>query len=298
MRIVVVAGFGMLGHKLVQILGRDKEVIATVREGAARWPKALPAAEVVAGVDIRDSRTMAAVLERYAPEAVLNAAGVIKHVVGAHDPVDTVAINGTAPNILAHLCEARGIRLLQYSTDCVFTGAQTSMRGPNGYREEDVPDAADLYGMTKYLGEPRRHALVLRTSIIGRELKGHLGLVDWFLSQGEGPVNGYKRALFTGLPTAELARVTGMILDDHPGLDGLWHVATDPIDKYSLLGLLKDAFGRATIIQPAEAFYCDRRLDGSRFAARTGWKSAPWPELVAAMAQDSFDYDSYSEKPE
>jgi dTDP-4-dehydrorhamnose reductase len=296
MRILVVAGLGMLGHKLVQVLGGDNDVIATVREGAASWPKALPAAEVVPGVDIRDTPAMAAILDHYAPQAVLNAAGVIKHVVGAYDLVDTVAINGTAPNILAHLCESRGIRLVQYSTDCVFTGAQIGMRGPNGYREEDVPDARDLYGMTKYLGEPGRHALVLRTSIIGRELKGHHGLVDWFLSQGEGPVKGYKRALFTGLPTTELARVTGTVLRDHPDLNGLWQVATEPIDKYSLLGLLKNSFDRPTIIQPDEAFYCDRRLDGSRFAARTGWKFAPWPELAADIAQDSFDYSPYSGK--
>jgi dTDP-4-dehydrorhamnose reductase len=296
MRILVVAGLGMLGHKLVQTLGRDHEVIATVRDNAAGWPRSLPAAEVIPGVDIRDASAIATVLDHYAPAAVLNAAGVIKQVVAAHDPIDTVAVNGSAPNILAHLCAERKIRVVQYSTDCVFTGSPSSVRGPNGYREQDIPDANDMYGLTKYLGEPRHLALVLRTSIIGRELKGHHGMVDWFLSRGAETVKGYKRALFTGLPTVELARVTGIVLRDYPDLAGLWHVAADPVDKYSLLGLLKSAYRRPTTIEPDETFYCDRRLDGSHFAARTRWKAAPWPELVAAMKQDSFDYESYCEQ--
>src|SRR6202034_3690938 len=127
------------------------------------------------------------------PEVVLNAAGIVKHIMGTHDPVDTVAVNSLFPTLLARLCSARGIRLIHYSTDCVFSGSASSDRGPDGYRESDLPDARDLYGMSKVLGEPPPPCLVIRTSMIGRELRGHHGLVEWFLSQGAGPVRGFTR---------------------------------------------------------------------------------------------------------
>jgi dTDP-4-dehydrorhamnose reductase len=165
------------------------------------------------------------------------------------------------------------------------------VRGPNGYRESDLPDARDLYGMSKLLGEPPRPTLVLRTSIIGRELHGHHGLVDWFLSQG-GPVRGFTRALFTGLPTLQLAAVTATILRDHRDLQGVWHVAADAIDKCTLLNLIKASYGRATVIEPHAEFYCDRRLDGGRFAEATGWKAPAWPQSIEAMRQDQLDYEA------
>lgn len=280
----------MLGHKLAQVIGADSEVIVAIRGDRRQWPSAIAVSDVAPDLDVRDTIQLSRVLDRYRPDAVLNAAGVIKHVMDAHDPADTIAVNGMAPNLMAHLCRDKAIRFIHYSTDCVFTGAEDSFRGPKGYREGDLPDARDLYGMSKYLGEPSAPALVLRTSIIGRQLKGHHSLVDWFLSQGDGPVKGYTRALFTGLTTLELARVTLMVLRDHPHMEGLWHVAAQPIDKYSLLQLVANHFGRRTVIQPQNSFYCDRRLDGSRFSEATGWASGDWPTLIEAMAGDPLPY--------
>jgi dTDP-4-dehydrorhamnose reductase len=222
----------------------------------------------------------------------VNAVGVIKQIVSSYEPEHAIAVNAIYPQLLARFCGERGIRLIHYSTDCIFSGSASSVRGPNGYRESDLPDARDLYGMSKLLGEPPRPALVLRTSIIGRQLQGHHGLVDWFLSQGASPVRGFTRALFTGMPTLQLAAITAMILRDHRDLQGVWHVAADAIDKCTLLELIKTSYGRATDIEPHAEFYCDRRLDGGRFTEVTGWKVAAWPQLIEAMRNDPLDYEA------
>lgn len=298
MRILIAGGTGMLGHKLAQVLGASEEVIVTMRGDARHWPEAIPVAGVAGNVDVRETAGLDQLLDRYRPDAVLNAAGIIKHVMGGTDAADTVAVNSLYPNLLARFCAARGIRLIHYSTDCVFSGSPSSERGPDGYRESDLPDARDLYGMSKFLGEPPAPSLVLRTSIIGRELHGHRGLVDWFLAQGAGPVKGFTGALFTGLPTGELAQVTAMILRHHPDMAGLWNVAASPVDKCTLLSLVNTAYGRQTAIEPDSGFYCDRRLDGSRFAQATGWTAGEWPEMITAMRNDAFDYEAYSARTE
>lgn len=183
--------------------------------------------------------------------------------------------------------------MIHYSTDCVFTGAASGARGPHGYRETDKPDSQDLYGITKLAGEPScAAALTLRTSIIGRELRGFNSLLEWFLAQGDCTVMGYKQALFTGLTTLELSRLTAMILRDYPALTGVWHVAAPAISKYDLLQLVKETYQRPTMIEPETDFYCDRRLDGTRFRKATGWTAPAWPEMIASMRSGPFDYTS------
>ena len=292
-RILILGGTGMLGHKLAQVLSPLAEVTVTVRGSADHWPASIPVAHVAEKIDVRKTAHLLNALDTYRPQAVINAVGVVKQVLGAHDPEDIVAVNALYPRILADLCAASSLRLIHYSTDCVYSGSAESARGPLGYREIDAPDSRDLYGMTKLLGEPAAAGcMVLRTSIIGRELRGRNSLLEWFLASGEGPVKGFSRALFTGLPTLELARVTAKLLTDHSKMDGLWHVSAPPIDKNALLGLIKVAFRRKTQIQPHDDFFCDRRLDGSRFAQRTNWTVPAWPDMIDALCEDAQNDES------
>jgi len=284
----------MLGHKLAQLLGSRAQTIVTVRGEASSWPNNIPVAEVVGRVDVAESSRLGSILETYRPSAVLNAVGVVKQIVGSQDPAETVAINALFPRILAGLCESAGIRLIHYSTDCVYSGSRDSVRGADGYRECDPPDARDLYGMTKLLGEPQaKGCLVIRTSIIGRELRGRRSLVEWFLANVKGPVKGFSRAWFTGLTTLELAKVTAVILANYPDMEGLWHVSSAPIHKAELLALIDSSFGRHIGIQPDAEFFCDRRLDSTRFQRATGWSAPSWPQMIEAMRTDPFDYDAW-----
>lgn len=282
--VLVLGGTGMLGHKLAEVLAPDFAVLATRRTGGVTVPA--PGVRMLDGVDGRDTAAVGRLLDRHRPDALLNAVGAVKQAMSlaGTSRADAVALNALLPCRLAELCGERGIRLIQFSTDCVFSGRPDGVRGPVGYRETDPPDARDLYGLAKLLGEPEGPGcLVLRTSIIGRELRGRLGLVEWFLSRREPAVRGWSRALFSGLTTLELARLVGRLLRERPGLDGLWHVAADPISKFDLLSLIREVYRTPTGIVDDVSVSCDRRLDGSRFAAATGWAAPPWPRMIAAM---------------
>lgn len=285
-RVLIFGATGMLGHKLAQVLSASADVVIAVR-GASRWPDRIPVVHIANDLDVRKTDQLAHVLDTFQPDFVLNAAGLVKQSPEACDSLDTFAVNALFPNVLALLCESRAIRLVHYSTDCVFSGAREGKRGSHGYRELDPPDSRDAYGLSKLLGEPSaRTTLVLRTSIIGHELRGFTSLLEWFLAQGSGPVSGFTNALFTGLTTLELSRVTSTILRSHAGLSGLWHVSAPPITKHDLLGIVKDCYRRNTVIKPQSEFYCDRRLDGTRFSETTGWQAPAWPEMIEEMRND------------
>lgn len=285
----------MLGHKLAQVFAAHNiDTVAAVRGGAANWPNQLAAVKVINSPDAGHVDELARMLDAEQPDVMLNAVGVIKQVIGQAEevgPAGTIAVNALYPHRLAALCRARGVRLIHFSTDCVFSGSINSQRGPLGYRESDLADARDVYGLSKLLGEPAEPGcVVLRTSIIGRELRGRHSLVEWFLSQGGGAVRGFSRALFTGLPTIVLANVTLMLVQNFPDMEGLWHVGADPISKYDLLSVINRMYNLQTRIVADEDFHCDRRLDSTRFREMTGWRPAPWEEQVAMMHDDQFSY--------
>ena len=126
--------------------------------------------------------------------------------------------------------------------------------------------------------------MTLRTSIIGHELGSRHGLVEWFLSQ-RGDVRGYARAIFSGLPTVELARVIREFVVPRPDLSGLYHVGAAPISKLELLRLIAAAYGTTTAIIPDESVNIDRSLNSDRFTTATGYRAPAWPDLVALHAR-------------
>jgi dTDP-4-dehydrorhamnose reductase len=290
--VLIIGATGMLGHKLVQHLSERFTVTATIRGSAAPGHPAAHAAiagaALVCNVDVEDAPRLATVIGAVAPDVVINAVGIVKQLEAAKDPLPSIAINALLPHQIAMACRAlpRPARLIHLSTDCVFSGRG----GP--YQESDFADADDLYGRTKLLGEVTgQNCLTLRSSIIGRELRNKSGLVEWFMGQRGGKVRGFTRALYTGLTTIAMASLIGDLIEHHPELQGLWQVASAPIDKYQLLQLLNRHFDLGIAIAPDEAFFCDRRLDGSRFAERTGFRAKPWGTMIAEMRADPTPYD-------
>lgn len=233
-------------------------------------------------LDVLDHDALTAVMARVKPDVVINCVGLIKQLADAKDPLTALPINAMLPHRLARLCELGGARLIHVSTDCVFSGRKGM------YLESDPSDAEDLYGKSKYIGELHDlpYVITLRTSIIGHELGSSHALVEWFLAQ-QGSVRGFTKAIFSGLPTVELARVMKDFVIAHPQLNGLYHVAAEPIDKYRLLGLVAAQYGKSIEIFPDEALVIDRSLDGSRFRAATGYVAPDWVELVRRMHQQS-----------
>jgi dTDP-4-dehydrorhamnose reductase len=278
--VLVLGATGMLGNAVLRYFASAARysVAGSVRSTAAvkLLPKELQD-RVIAGIDVENTDSLARLFAEVRPDAVINCIGIVKQLAEADDPLQAIPINSLLPHRLAQLCAIAGARLLHVSTDCVFSGSKGM------YKESEASDAHDLYGRSKYLGEvDYSHAVTLRTSIIGREFTSAHGLVDWFLSQ-QGSVQGYTKAIFSGLPTVELARVMHDFVLPNPGLRGLYHVSAEPIDKYTLLQQVAQAYGKAIQIQPDERVVIDRSLDSTRFRAATGYAPPPWPELIVRM---------------
>lgn len=287
MKLMILGGGGMLGHTLWQTAASRMETWATVRHDGGSLPDAFDRARLVGGIHAEQFDTIVGAFARVRPDVVVNCVGVVKQHASANDPIVALTVNSLLPHRLAALCRAAGARFIHVSTDCVFSGTR------GGYAETDSPDATDLYGRSKHLGEVSGPgALTLRTSMIGRELQTSQGLVEWFLSR-KGTVPGFTKAVFSGLTTAELSRVIVRVIEQYPDLSGVYHVASDAIDKYDLLVRLNTALGRGLSITPDASIAIDRSLDGRRFAGAAGYAAPGWDQMIEELAAGSRTYDTW-----
>jgi len=274
----------MIGHGLFYGLSQynDLDVYASVREDTNinKWfPLALKE-KIKNNIDVNHFDSIIEVLSFAQPDVVINCIGLIKQNPLVENPLLAISVNSLFPHRVALICRAMGIRMIHVSTDCVFNGEKGK------YKESDPSDATDLYGRTKFLGEViYPHCITLRTSIIGHELRGKRGLVEWFLSQ-QGMIKGFTHAIFTGLPTIEFARVIKEYVLSDPNLNGLYHVSAEPISKYDLLKLIAIRYRKEIQINPYDGFYSDRSLDSTRFQNATGYQPPSWEELVEKMYQN------------
>jgi dTDP-4-dehydrorhamnose reductase len=280
MKVLVLGANGMLGSAVFRALLDHEGMSAwgTVRSAAAsrRFPSS-GSERIVANVDVENNDALVHVFGQLRPELVINCIGLVKQLSTANDPLQAIPINALLPHRLARLCMVANARLIHFSTDCVFSGAK------GHYSETDPPDAGDLYGQSKLLGEVRYpNCLTLRTSIIGHEFQSSHGLVEWFLSQG-GRCKGYARAIFSGLPTAVVARVIRDIVIPRPDLHGLFHLAAEPISKLDLLTLIARIYSKDIDIVADDALVLDRSLDGSQFTEKANWRAPDWERLVSEM---------------
>jgi dTDP-4-dehydrorhamnose reductase len=270
----------MLGSAVMKLLRAraDWQVFGTVRsENAKRLFTSDIAERLFFGVDVEQNDSLIEAFTRIRPDVVINCVGLVKQLVVAEDPLQAIPINAILPHRLARLCKLAGARLVHISTDCVFSGDKGL------YTEADAADAKDLYGRSKYLGEvDYPHAITLRTSIIGHELDGARSLIGWFLAQ-TGSVKGYRRAIFSGLPTVEIARVIRDYVIPHPELHGLYHVSAAPISKFDLLTLVAQTYGKTIDIVADDQLVIDRSLDSTQFRQATGFSPKPWAELISSM---------------
>jgi dTDP-4-dehydrorhamnose reductase len=279
MKILVLGASGMLGSTVIRyLLENDYDAHGTVRGSSsidlfpARIKKFIHG-DVVA----EDFEGILRLIKKIKPSIVINCIGIIKQLGDSFDPLIAIPINSLLPHKLARLCDLEGVRLIHISTDCVFSGRK------GGYLEIDFPDANDLYGRSKYLGEVDCHnCITLRTSIIGHELNTSNSLLDWFLSQNTS-VFGYTKAIFSGLTTLEIAKVISNHVMPHKELSGLYHLSVNSINKYELLKLIAEVYKKDIEIIPSDETVIDRSLNSNKFCNVTGYIPKPWPQLIEEM---------------
>jgi dTDP-4-dehydrorhamnose reductase len=281
-RVLVMGASGMLGSAILRYISGVSgfEVFGAARNPATKRhfdPRV--ADRILIGHDVCNEDHLLDLFQKVKPEYVINCVGLVKQLDQAKDPLKAIPVNSLLPHRLANLCRCGNARLIHLSTDCVFSGAK------GGYLESDSPDADDVYGRSKLLGEVVcDHAITLRTSIIGHELDGARSLINWFLSR-EGRIRGYTQAIFSGLPTVEIARIIVEHVVPNPSLHGLYHVSAGPISKFDLLTLVASEYGKQIKIEPDDSVVIDRSLDSSRFQQSAGFNPKPWPELIRRMRE-------------
>lgn len=292
MRILILGGTGMLGHKLWQRLGaRFPDCRVTMRGKRERYRsfKLFDDARVIENVDVTDASRLTAVLDSAAPQVIVNCVAVTKRREQSAAPAPSILLNAWLPHRLAEWTQAHGARLITISTDCVFDGATGS------YTEDDPPNALDVYGRTKAMGEVAYgNALTLRTSFVGRELENATELLEWFIGQDGGKVRGFRGALYTGISSLHCADVIAEVVERFPGLRGLYQVTSEVITKYDLLCLARAAFKLDIKIEPDDNVIMRRNLNGSRFREATGLATPSWSQMMNDLAADPTPYGQWS----
>ncbi len=295
MRVLILGVTGMLGHRLFLELSKRHEVHATARSSSG-LKEFIDYFEIDANF-IRTGLTndrvdyFKQVIEEIKPDMIVNCIGIIKQVKDGRDHITSIAVNSLFPHQIAKISRECGARFIHMSTDCVFTGT-TGM-----YTEKSVSDALDLYGRSKQMGEVDYldNSLTIRTSIIGREIKPHGGLLEWFLGEKSPEIKGFSKAIFSGFPTKTLANVIDQYVLESD-LSGLYHLSVDPIDKFSLLVKFNNLFRVNKVILENTDLVIDRSLDSTRFREATGFSPASWDQLIEDLNVDSDFYDLLREQ--
>jgi len=279
LRVLVLGASGMLGSSMLRVMS-DRAgwtVYGTLRADNGALRLLAPSAHLLCQVNAEKNDSLLESFMLSRPDIVVNCVGLVKQVAVGEDPLEAIPINSLFPHRLAKMCELVNARLIHVSTDCVFSGRT------GNYSERDIPDATDIYGRSKLLGEvDYPHTITLRTSIIGHELSGNRSLIGWLMAQ-QGHVSGYSKAFFSGLPTCELARLICDFVVPHPALHGVYHVGAKRISKYDLLQLVCHEYGKDLHLNKDDTVKIDRSLDSSRFFTATGYIAPTWIDLITQM---------------
>jgi dTDP-4-dehydrorhamnose reductase len=287
MRLLILGGNGRLGHRLWMAAREEHETWVTIRGRLddQPWAPLFEPARTIEGVEAADLASVDRALATSQPDVVVNTLGLVKQRQASADVGASFVANSRLPHYVAWRASESGSRLIHISTDCVFSGER------GAYSEGDPPDEFETYGLTKRLGEVGAPHLTIRTSLIGRELAGADGLLEWFLSQRGRRVSGYVNAIFSGLTTSALATTLLALATDHPTMSGLRNVASSPINKYDLLERIRSQLGLDIEIIPTPEPRIDRSLIDDRFRAESGMLKPTWDEMIAELGTDQTPYD-------
>lgn len=288
--VLVLGASGMLGHMLVRVLSEHHQVIGTTSsqyDSKSPLARVLDKANWIDHVDVRNWQTVESAINHVKPNVLINCVGVIKQKMDSGNIMDAILINSLIPHQLAATCEKLNIRFIHFSTDCVFDGT------PGIKYTSYTPNATDLYGATKRLGEVNyAPSITLRTGFVGRQLSGAEGLFEWVLSQKGKAISGYQNAIYSGLTTMALSRVIKQVIEVQPTLSGLYQVASNRINKFDLITKLNQLLQLDLLIAQNTEFMCDRSMDGTEFTNLTNIHIPSWEEMLTEFAADQDFYNS------
>lgn len=246
-KLLILGATGMAGHIVYTYLNEtDKYDIATVCHSGKIEPNSYE-------LDVYNIEKLKEIIAKEKPAAVINCIGVL--IKGSrNNPTNAIYVNAYFPHKLSEILQDS--KVIHISTDCVFSGLK------GAYKDNDVKDALDTYGMTKNLGELINNKdVTLRTSIIGPELKKNgEGLMHWLFSQRKvRELDGYQKSIWGGVTTLELAKVIDAALQRE--LVGLYQISNNiGISKYDLISLIINEFRLPIKVNLVDGLICDKSI--------------------------------------
>ncbi|MDA9364244.1 SDR family oxidoreductase [Flavobacteriaceae bacterium] len=281
MKILILGGDGMIGHKMAQVLSNfNHEITVSIREQRELTKQCFSSQVKVFLIDFLKENVVT-FLNRVKPDVIINAIGItIRRGVNEHVS-DAIYINSYFPHQLANWAGIHNKRLIHFSTDCVFSGSEGS------YSENYTPNALDYYGKTKGLGEVlSKNALTLRSSMIGPELFNKTELFEWVINNKEREINGFSRVMYSGVTTVYMARLVANLIQNHKDLNGIYNIASNPISKFELLHLINDNFDLGLVINKDQSITSNKTLNALKIENELGIKSPSWNELIIELKKD------------
>ena len=286
MKILILGGSGMVGHRLAKKLSNQYELFSLLRkrpdlDSNQFFEKVLPKNQCIFIDDINEYENLNNIVKKILPDIIINCIGVIKQRDKVENVLNMRRINSLLPHVLNQICNKNKIKLIHLSTDCVFSGTK------GNYQESDNPDPIDEYGKSKLLGEIKKgNALTIRTSFIGPELFNKKSLFEWVKSQKNGEIDGFTNAIYSGLTTLAFSEIIENIIDKHQNLNGIWHISSNPISKFDLIEMINQKFNLKIKINRNSSFRCDRSLNSSKFQEETKIQIPSWRAMIDNLYQD------------
>ena len=187
-------------------------------------------------------------------DVVINCVGAIKPRVDELGDLNAILVNSVFPRILANVCEEFKVKMIHPTTDCVYTGNK------GNYSENDIYDVADVYGMSKALGEPK-NCTVIRTSIMGEEVNQGRSLIEWVKSEKNKTVFGFTNHFWNGVTCLEFAKICKKMIDNNIFWLGTKHLHSNTLNKKELVELISSSFNlNVNVIEKQTEKSCDRRI--------------------------------------
>ena len=273
---ILIFGMGsMIGHQLYNFLSNKKvKVFGTSRDNRL----ILKNKNIYKYDPLKNFSDIEHIFKKVKPDYLINTIGVIKHRKEINNFKNTIYLNSIFPHKLAKISIINKIKLIHLSTDCVFSGDK------GNYSESDIPDASDLYGISKKLGEINyKDSLTLRTSFIGFEKKNNTGLFDWIINSKEPKIFGFTRAYYNGFTTLELSKIIFKVIKLNLPISGLYNLSSSKISKYRLLKIINKAFNLNKNIVKNTNFSCNRTLNSKLFFKKIKYKVPNWHKMISEM---------------
>jgi dTDP-4-dehydrorhamnose reductase len=271
MKILILGGDGMIGHKMAQSL-INFDLYLNSRSNSNYLKEHFPNS-TLSDVDFLN-QNIEELLNKILPDYIINAVGItIRR--GASNNKKTNLINSQLPNQIDFWCKENQKKQIHFSTDCVFSGDK------GNYNDLDLHDAKDDYGKSKGEGEINSNStLTIRSSMIGREIYNKTELLEWVISNKNNKIKGFENVIYSGVTTLWMSNTVNEIIKNYPDLNGIYNISSSPISKYDLITKINTYFNLNIEIEKDYSYSSNKSLNSDRFFTKTNFKKPNWDEML------------------